>query len=103
MVPNPKSGSASSAALRFEPSCAYGAISVVLALYLAQLGLSEPQIGLVLTCTLVGDAVISLGIVTLADRLGRRRMLFLGAGLMIVAGLVFALTRNVLVLTLAAR
>lgn len=81
---------------------AYGAISVVLALYLAQLGFSDYQIGFMLTCTLVGDAVISLGIATMADRLGRRRMLLVGAGLMIVAGLTFALTHHVLVLTLAA-
>jgi MFS family permease len=81
---------------------AYGALSVVLALYLAQLGFSDYQIGLMLTCTLVGDAVISLGIATMADRLGRRRMLFVGAGLMILAGLVFALTHHVLILTLAA-
>src|SRR5215213_5748382 len=71
---------------------AYGFLSVVLALYLAQLGLSEQDIGLVLTLTLVGDAVISLWITSVADRLGRRRMLIVGAGLMILAGLVFAIT-----------
>jgi MFS family permease len=80
---------------------AYGFLSVVLALYLAQLGLSEQQIGLILTLTLVGDALISLWITSRADRLGRRRMLIVGAGLMILAGLAFAATRNVLVLTLA--
>lgn len=80
---------------------AYGFLSVVLALYLAQLGLSEQDIGLVLTLTLVGDAVISLWITSVADRLGRRRMLIVGAGLMILAGLVFAITRNVVVLMIA--
>ncbi len=70
---------------------AYGFLSVVLALYLAQLGLSDQQIGLLLTLTMAGDAVISLAITSRADRLGRRRMLLLGAGLMILAGLVFVL------------
>ncbi len=81
---------------------AYGFLSVVLVLYLAQIGLSEQQIGWLLTWTLVGDAVISLWIASLADRTGRRRMLLLGAGLMVLAGGVFALTGHLLLLTLAA-
>jgi MFS family permease len=81
---------------------AYGALSVVLALYLAQVGLSGEQIGLLITATLVGDAVISLSIAGVADRLGRRRMLVLGAGLMVFAGAVFALTNNIMFLSLAA-
>src|SRR5437867_3419982 len=80
---------------------AFGFLSVVLALYLAQLGLSEPQIGLLLTLTLAGDALISLWITSIADRLGRRRMLLVGAALMVLAGLVFALSHNLLVLTVA--
>lgn len=81
---------------------AYGFLSVVLALYLAEVGLSEREIGSLLTLTLVGDAVIALAITSTADRLGRRRMLIAGSGLVIFAGLVFALTSNVLLLTLAA-
>jgi MFS family permease len=81
---------------------AYGFLSVILALYLTQLGLTDQQIGLLLTLTLVGDAIISLWMAAVADRIGRRRMLILGAGLMIFAGLVFALTRNMVLLTLAA-
>jgi MFS family permease len=81
---------------------AYGFVSVVLALYLAQVGLSEPQIGLLLTLTLVGDTVISLWITTNADRIGRRRMLIVGAGLMLFAGALFALTRNFVFLLIAA-
>src|SRR6476620_2995601 len=76
---------------------AYGFLSIVLALYLAQLGLSERQIGLLLTLTLAGDAIISLWITSVADRLGRRRMLLVGAGLMILAGLGFALSHSLLV------
>ncbi|HEX6292419.1 MAG TPA: MFS transporter [Herpetosiphonaceae bacterium] len=81
---------------------AYGFLSVVLVLYLAQLGLSEQGIGVLLTWTLIGDAVISFWIAALADRIGRRRMLIVGAGLMVLAGLVLALTRNLWLLTLAA-
>lgn len=81
---------------------AYGLLAVVLALYLAALGFDERQIGLVLTLTLLGDAAISLGLTTRADRIGRRRTLVAGAGLMVLAGIVFALTRDPVALTLAA-
>src|SRR5437870_11508003 len=70
---------------------AYGFLSVVLTLYLAQLGFSDQQIGLILTLTLAGDAVISLWITGVADRIGRRKMLIVGAGLMIFAGVAFAI------------
>jgi MFS family permease len=81
---------------------AYGFLSVVLALYLAEAGLGEGQIGLLLTFTLAGDAAITLWLTTNADRIGRRRMLLAGAMLMILAGIVFVFTRNPILLTLAA-
>jgi MFS family permease len=81
---------------------AYGFLSVVLALYLVQVGLTETEIGTLLTLTLIGDAGISLWITTTADRLGRRRMLVLGALLMLGAGVVFAFTSNLILLALAA-
>jgi MFS family permease len=80
----------------------YGFLSVILALYLAQRGLSEGEIGLLLTLTLAGDAGITLWITTSADRLGRRKMLLLGAGLMILAGVIFALTGNFILLVVTA-
>ena len=81
---------------------AYGLLSVVLALYLAAVGLSETQIGLLLTLTLLGDAAISLWMTSHADRSGRRKTLLIGAALMIFAGVVFALTSNVMLLIAAA-
>ena len=80
---------------------AYGALSVVLALYLSELALTGAQIGLLFTLTLFGDAGISLWITTVADRLGRKRMLLLGAGLMLLAGVVFSLTGDPVLLMLA--
>jgi len=81
---------------------AYGFLAIVLGLYLAALGMNDTQIGLVLSLTLLGDALISLPITIVADRIGRRRMLMIGAVLMIFAGVVFALTRNITLLTVAA-
>ncbi len=81
---------------------AYGFLSVVLALYLAELGFDPAQIGLLFTLALIGDAVISLWLTTSADRIGRQKMLIVGAALMLFAGIVFALTRNFFVLAFAA-
>jgi MFS family permease len=80
----------------------YGFLSVVLVLYLAGLGFSEGRIGLLLTLTLVGDTLISLWITLHADRLGRKKMLLLGAALMMAAGIPFALSGDFTVLVLAA-
>lgn len=81
---------------------AYGFLSVVLVLYLAEIGMPSGQIGLLLSLTLLGDAAISLWLTTSADRLGRRRMLLLGAALMAGAGVAFVITRNPLLLLVAA-
>jgi len=80
----------------------YGLLSVVLVLYLAERGLSTPHIGLLLTLTLVGDTAISLWLTTAADRVGRRVTLLMGAGLVVLAGVVFAVTGNFLLLLVAA-
>ncbi|MDO8585999.1 MAG: MFS transporter [Armatimonadota bacterium] len=81
---------------------AYGLLSVILALYLTEAGINERQIGLLLSATLAGDIVVSLIITTRADRIGRRRMLLLGAGLMLFAGVVFASTAYLPLLFIAA-
>lgn len=81
---------------------AYGFLSVVLVLYLSQLGLSELVIGLLLSLTLLGDTAVSLWITTNADRVGRKRMLLIGSGLMFLAGIVFSLTDSLLLLLPAA-
>jgi MFS family permease len=89
-------------ATRIVRMFSYGLLAVILALYLEQAGLSVAQIGLLLTLTLLGDALISLWITTRADRIGRKRMLLVGAALMIFAGILFAATRNFFLLLLAA-
>src|SRR5437660_12118540 len=80
---------------------AYGSLSVILVFYLLGLGLSEAQVGLVLTLTLVGDVIVSLYLTTRAERIGRRRMLIVGSILMAAAGLTFAFTSNLLFLVIA--
>ena len=81
---------------------AYGAVSVVLVLYLAGVGIAAPRIGLLLTLTLIGDVIVSLYLTTRADRLGRRRTLIAGAILMAGAAAVFAVTHDFWLLLIAA-
>jgi MFS family permease len=89
-------------AARFIRLFAYGALSVVLVFYLIGIGLTEAQTGLLLALTLLGDTAVSLFITTRADRAGHRRMLLVGALLMIAAGVVFAFTNNFSLLVLTA-
>jgi MFS family permease len=88
-------------ATRFIRLFAYGALSVVLVLYLVSLGLTAADTGFLLTAVLLGDTLVSLLLTTQADRLGRRRMLVAGALLMAFAGVVFAYTRQMWILVVA--
>ncbi|KAK3680837.1 major facilitator superfamily domain-containing protein [Podospora appendiculata] len=89
----------------FNRSCrmfAYGASALILALFFAELHVSDTQIGLFMSLTLLGDVVLSLLLTLIADRVGRRRTLFAGAALMIMSGTTFALCENYWALLLAA-
>src|SRR5919198_3636201 len=80
----------------------YGAVAVILVLYLTRLGLSGETVGAILSLALAGDIIVSLWLTTHADRLGRRRVLMVGALLMASAGIAFAMTDFVPVLLIAA-
>ena len=88
-------------ALRTLRMFGYGFLAVILVLYLAASGLDPLAIGIVLTLTLVGDAVVSLWLTTHADRVGRRRVLVVGSILMLLAGAAFAWTDQLPLLILA--
>ena len=81
---------------------AYGLLSLVLVLYFTRIGLDERTIGLLISLTFAGDLVISTWMTTRADRLGRRRILIVGALLMAGAAVVFLSTRFVPLLLAAA-
>lgn len=89
-------------ATRLVRMFSYGLLAVILVLYLSEAGLSDSEIGVLLTLTLIGDTLISLWITTRADRIGRKRMLVVGATLMVFAGILFAATSNFYLLLFAA-
>lgn len=80
----------------------YGFLAVVLVLYLAAIGMSGAETGLLLGLTLLGDAAVSLWLTTHADRIGRRRVLVAGAALMLAAGVAFTASTLFPVLLVAA-
>ena len=83
---------------RFIRLFAYGASTLILALHLSSLGISEARIGLFMTLTLLGDVGISLLLTMTADGLGRRRILVAGAAFMSASGVAFAVAGNYWVL-----
>ena len=87
---------------RFTRLFAYGASTLILALYLSSLGTTDARIGLFMTLTLLGDVAISFLLTLVADGLGRRRILILGAALMTASGVVFTLSGNYWVLLAAS-
>lgn len=81
---------------------AYGFLSVMLGLYLSALGIEANIIGFIFTAALAGGAVMTVALAGMADRVGRRRVLLVGAALMGLAGVVFSLTNNPVLLAVAA-
>jgi MFS family permease len=83
-------------------SLAYGFLSVILGLYLDSIGLSRTAIGWIFTAALAGGAVMTILITAIADSFGRKFLLIAGALFMALAGWVFAVSDNPILLTLAA-
>jgi MFS family permease len=79
-----------------------GIPSLVLALFFASLKFPDTRIGIFMTMTLLGDVMLSLLLTLIADKLGRRRILFIGSVMMACSGVVFALSENFWILLIAA-
>ena len=71
---------------------AYGLGSVLIGVILAERGLSDGAVGLVLASLLAGTALVSVLIARYGDRVGRRRCYRLLLVAMVFAGAAFALT-----------
>lgn len=80
----------------------YGLTNQILALYLKKIKISEFEIGLFMTLTLVGDTVISYFLTWNADRIGRRKVMLIGSIMMLASGIVFTYSTNFYILLAAA-
>jgi MFS family permease len=67
-----------------------GLVSVVLTIHLLALGFSPSDIGVIVAATLVGSALLTIGVGFVADRWEPRRVLLGGTALMIATGVAFA-------------
>ncbi len=83
-------------------SLAYGFLSVILGLYLDAVGLRATAIGWIFTAALAGGALMTILITAIADSFGRKFLLIAGALMMALAGCVFAVSDNPILLALAA-
>ncbi|OAL07669.1 MFS transporter-like protein [Phaeosphaeriaceae sp. SRC1lsM3a] len=79
-----------------------GIPSLILALFFASLKFPDSRIGVFMTLTLMGDVLLSLVLTLVADKLGRRRILFMGSIMMACSGVVFALSESFWILLIAA-
>jgi MFS family permease len=68
-----------------------GFSAVLLPVYLISMGLSAWQIGVVATVSLLGSALMTLGISMMGAKIDQRRLLIAASGLMVLSGLAFAL------------
>ncbi|KAJ6261824.1 hypothetical protein Dda_2623 [Drechslerella dactyloides] len=87
---------------RFIRLFAYGATTLILALFLKAQDVTLKGIGLFMSLTLFGDVVVSLLLTLIADKIGRRRMLSFGALLIAFSGVVFAFTDSYWLLVLTS-
>ena len=71
-----------------------GVISVLLPVYLLNIGFSGLQIGAVATATLAGSAALTLAVGLIAHRFRMRRLLLNAALLMMITGVCFTLLRD---------
>ena len=81
---------------------AYGFLSIVLAVYLKLSGFDDTLIGLILTSTLINGVIFTLLATIYADRIGRKKILIVYAGLMSVSGLIFFVSNTYILLIISA-
>jgi MFS family permease len=79
-----------------------GAVSVVLPAYLLGLGLGEIQVGAIATATLVGSALLTLGVGLAGGRFPARGVLLASSALLALTGLGFATQTALLPLLVVA-
>lgn len=83
-------------------SIANGLLGVIAGIYLAQLGLSPSELGLVLGAGVAGTAFTAAGVTFFGDRFGRKRGLFWLALVAALGGVVVAAASQVTILAIAA-
>jgi MFS family permease len=71
-----------------------GFVALLLPIYLVELGFNALAVGAIVTSTLLGTAILTLGVGWIANRHSRRRLLLIAATLMAATGTAFAIVTN---------
>ncbi len=79
-----------------------GFVAVLLPVYLLALGLTPLEVGVVATVSLLGSALLTLGVGLVGNRYGHRRLLIAAASLMVATGVSFAVVDEYALLLVVA-
>ncbi|MBX9571024.1 MAG: MFS transporter [Candidatus Obscuribacterales bacterium] len=79
----------------------FGLASVVLGLYLLERGFSKTEVGVLLSATLIQDAVLTTAFSALASKYNNRHILFLSCALMFFGALLIAFSQDKWILAIA--
>ncbi|WP_292354828.1 MFS transporter [Mesorhizobium sp.] len=79
-----------------------GFVAVLLPVYLLALGFTPLQVGVIATASLLGSALLTIGVGFLGARHDHRQLLLAGAGLMIATGVAFAVVHDYALLLVVA-
>lgn len=88
--------------MKIVRSFAFGQTSIFLVRFFKVHGFSESLIGIFMSSTLIGDALLSYFLTLNTDRIGRRVVLLFGALVMLLSGIIFAFSNNFYFLLVAA-
>ena len=79
-----------------------GFVAVLLPAYLLALGFSPLQVGVIATASLLGSALLTIGVGIVGVRYDHRQLLFAAASLMVATGVAFALVHDYALLLVIA-
>ena len=78
-----------------------GILNVVMQLYFASIGISSATLGSILMMNALSAAILTIPMGVLADRYGKKRLMYICAGSLFVAVPLLLLTKSVLMFKLA--
>ncbi len=79
-----------------------GFVAVLLPVYLLALGFAPLQVGIIATVSLLGSALLTIGVGVLGVRYDHRQLLFAAASLMVATGVAFAVVHDYALLLVVA-
>ncbi|OWB57500.1 hypothetical protein B5S28_g3448 [[Candida] boidinii] len=83
---------------RILRSCAYSGITLILAIYLEEIGLKPSLIGVYMSFVYFGDLITTFYLTLLSEKLGRKNTIMLNYIIMSITSFIFYITENLYIL-----